>query len=172
MKTIVAGIRRLLPHLRISATGGGGCESSILGPKSNGRISGSLVSFAWWITGKGGKTSYPLTIIRFSCQGFFLIKSLGLTKQSCNYILQFLGVRRLSRVLVDCRIEWCGCWEYSLLTIVMDRYDGQSNIIATNIGKIWQPVSDSGLTLQVYNLPWRWELLTTLNPEPINRPIF
>lgn len=123
-----------------------------------------LVSFAWWITGKGGKTSYPLTIIRFSCQGFFLIKSLGLTKQSCNYILQFLWVRRLSRVLADWRIEWCGCWEYSLLIIVMDRYDGQSNIIATNIGKIWQPVSGSELGLQIYHLPWRWELLTTFEP--------
>jgi hypothetical protein len=53
----------------------------------------------------GGKTKFPLTILKYSCQGFFPLKSLALTKISVNYITQFLRVSGLPIVLQFCRFR-------------------------------------------------------------------
>jgi hypothetical protein len=59
-----------------------------------------------------------------------------------------------------------GYLEFTSLTLVTDRYDGQSNIIATNTGKnlvnsFWFRVNPSSLKLAV--TPG-----TPDNPEPLN----
>jgi hypothetical protein len=75
IKTIYTGVQRSLPHLRIPVFGGKKTkiESSVL------KVFGlnPFDESAWQPNSGGtfdsadGKTSYPLNIIKISCQGFF-----------------------------------------------------------------------------------------------------
>ena len=140
-KNNFAGIHLLLSHLRIPATGG---RIKKFGSLCY-RLKNSFEEFPgdkYWFTRRiheiwintrciwfvYGKTSYPLNINNFLCQGFFSIKSFWLTKVVCNYILLFLRVRSLSSFLIG----WLAGW-FAVLAI---------RLFAPCHGQVWWSVQN------------------------------